>query len=83
MSRTTLIAIAVASALLAPAVVEAAGPAQPAKPVVVAEAAIKATVTREPDIAPAPDGCTRRVRVVYAAAYQVPQGECAAPGAAK
>ena len=83
MNRTTLIAIAVASALLAPAVVEAAGPAQPAKPVVVAEAAIPATVMREPVSAPASEGCTRRVRVVYAAAYQMPQGECAAAGGTK
>jgi hypothetical protein len=81
-NRSTLVAIVAASALLAPAVVEAAGPTQRMKPVVVAEAAIPAAVAAE-STAGAANGCTRRVRIVYAAAYQMPAADCAGTNSTK
>ena len=84
MNRITLVAIAIVSALLTPVVVNAAGRTEEAtKPVVVAQAATVSQAVSEPAAAPASDGCTRRVRVVYAAAYQIPNGDCAARTASK
>jgi hypothetical protein len=73
MNKISIAAIAVASALLTPLVVNAAGRTEPLKPIVVAEAAMTAASASQSTTAPAPDGCTRRVRVVYAAAYQLPR----------
>ena len=80
MNKLSIAAIAVASALLTPLVVNAAGRTEPLKPIVVAEATMTAASASQSATAPAPDGCTRRVRVVYAAAYQMPSGDCAASG---
>jgi hypothetical protein len=52
------------------------------KPVVVAEAAIPAAVAAE-STAGAANGCTRRVRIVYAAAYQMPAADCAVTNSTK
>lgn len=78
MNRITIAAVAAASALLSPLVVNAAGRSEPTKSIVVAEAPIATATASQGATAPAHDGCTRRVRVVYAAAYQMPRGECAA-----
>ena len=77
MNRITIAAVAAASALLSPLVVNAAGRSEPTKSIVVAEAPIATATASQGATAPAHDGCTR-VRVVYAAAYQMPRGECAA-----
>jgi len=50
---------------------------------VVAEAALATAAPMQSASAPIPDGCTRRVRVVYAAAYQTPSGDCATASAIK
>ena len=83
MNRITVGAIAVASALLTPLVVNAAGRTEPTKPIVVAEAAMATAAAMQSASALNPDGCTRRVRVVYAAAYQMPSGDCAAATSSK
>jgi len=83
MSKITIAAIGVASALLTPLVVNAAGRTEPTKPVVIAQAAATITAPVATLTAPAPDGCVRRLRVVYAAAYQMPSGNCAAPNSTK
>jgi hypothetical protein len=83
MNRITIAAIAVASALLTPLVVNAAGRTETTKPIVVAEAAMTAAAPTQSAIAPAPEACTRRVRVVYAAAHQMPSGDCAAASSSK
>ncbi len=77
MNTIAIAAIAVASALLTPLVVNAAGRGEPTKPIVVAAAATTTAAPIQSMSAPAPDGCTRRVRVVYAAAYEMPSGDCA------
>ena len=78
-NKIAIAAIAVASALLTPLVVKAADQVQPTKPIVVAEAVTTTVVPNQRASSSAPDGCTRRVRVVYAAPYQMPSGDCAAP----
>ena len=83
MNKIAIAAIAVASALLTPLVVKAADQVQPTKPIVVAEAVTTAVASNQRAILPAPDACTRRVRVVYAAPYQMPSGDCAAPSSSK
>jgi hypothetical protein len=83
MNKISIAAIAVASALLTPLVVNAAGRTEPTRPIVVAEVA-STTAAPIPSVStPDPDGCTRRVRVVYAAAYQIPSGDCAAASSRK
>ena len=83
MNKISIAAIAVASALLTPLVVNAAGRTDPTKSIVVAKAATTTAAPIQSVSAPAPDGCTRRVRVVYAAAHQVPSGDCAASTSSK
>jgi len=83
MTKITIAALAVASALLTPLVVNAAGRTEPTKPIVVAEAAVASTAPSQSASAPAHDGCTRRVRVVYAAASQLPSGDCGASPSSK
>ena len=83
MNKISIAAIAVASALLTPLVVNAAGRAEPTKPIVLAAAATTSAAPIQSVSAPAPDGCTRPVRVVYAAAYQMPSGDCAASSSSK
>jgi hypothetical protein len=83
MTKITIAALAVASALLTPLVVNAAGRTEPTKAIVVAKAAVATTAPSQSASAPAHDGCTRRVRVVYAAAYQMPSGNCAAAPSSK
>ena len=83
MNKIAIAAIAVASALLTPLVVKAAGRSEPTRPIVVTEAVTTNVALNQSAVSPAPDGCTRRVRVVYAAPYQMPSGDCAAPSSSK
>ena len=62
MTKITIAALAVASALLTPLVVNAAGRTEATKAIVVAEAAVATTGPSQSASAPAHDGCTRRVR---------------------
>ena len=71
MNKNTTAALAVVSALLAPIVVNAASRIEPPKPVVVAGGPASPSANL-----PIADGCTRHVRVVYAAAYQFPSRDC-------
>jgi hypothetical protein len=80
MNRTTVIAIALVSAVMTPFVVNAAGRTEAPKPIVVAEATVAVPAATEA-AAPA-DGCARRVRVVYAS-YHSANGACAAPALAR
>ena len=75
MNRLTLIAIAVASGLLTPLVVNAASRMEPGVIAAATPTAAAAVLANLPGFEP----CTRRVRVVHAAAYQVPSSDCAAP----
>ena len=83
MNKISIAAIAVASALLTPLVVNAAGRTEPTKPIVVAGAVTTTAAPIGSVSAPTPDSCTRRVRVVYAAAYQMPSGDCATSTSSK
>ena len=83
MNKISIAAVAVASALLTLLVVNAASSTEATKATVVAEAATTTAAAIQSVSAPAPDGCTRRVRVVYAAAYQMPSGDCAASTSSK